>query len=117
MAPSGAVPRQFVLFCNRCRSCYSRSGQPELVFGGFREEGLDRARRVCNTCGETRWLVAHHRRAGFNDPGLLITGCVVCQARIHRLTTIRTSVPVPLVPLWAEHHSGMPVQLQLSTVL
>ena len=94
MAGSRAALRQFVLFCNCGQGMSVVTGWSERCVARFLEEVLDGDDRTWRACGEIRRLVFHHH-----------------------LSAIRAWVPDPLVPLWAEQHPGVPVQLQLSTAL
>jgi hypothetical protein len=58
----------------------------------------------------------HHRKPGVHQRELLVTVCAACHARLHRLAAMRRWIPEPLVPLWAEQHPGVPIQLQLSVI-
>lgn len=96
----------------RCRSCYRSLAHSRQRFAGRREEVLRRDGGACCACGVARRLHVHHRRPGRNESRWLITVCVVCHGRLHRLAALRRWLPEPLVALWAEQHPGVPVQLQ-----
>jgi 5-methylcytosine-specific restriction endonuclease McrA len=98
--------------CGLCRRCYERRRNSRRRFGGLREEILERDRHTCRVCGAGKSLHVHHRQPGINRPELLITLCASCHARLHRLAVLRFWIPEPLFPLWAEHHPGVPMQLQ-----
>jgi hypothetical protein len=55
----------------------------------------------------------HHRRPGQHAPDLLITVCLACHVRIHRLAALHHYVTPELVPFWTEQHPEVAVQLQL----
>ena len=117
-----AAPLQRPLFCScgaatpavagLCRSCYRRRQHSRARFAGLREEILDRDGRLCLACRTGGRLHVHHRRPGVNDREWLVTLCAACHARVHRLLALRVWIPEPLVPLWAELHPGIPLQLQ-----
>jgi 5-methylcytosine-specific restriction endonuclease McrA len=84
-------------------------------FGGNREIVLERDRYRCASCGAgDAKLHVHHRRPGVSEPGLLITVCPGCHARLHRLASIHVWIPERLAVLWAEQHPTTPVQLQFA---
>jgi 5-methylcytosine-specific restriction endonuclease McrA len=85
-------------------------------FGGNRESVLYRDQYRCQSCGagDASVLHVHHRRRGVSEPGLLITVCSACHARLHRLASIHVWIPELLAILWAEQHPDSPVQLQLA---
>jgi len=119
-----ASMKQLALFCDcgfdtpaiasRWRPYYFGAYRSKARFSGMREQILARDRHLCQACRETGLLVVHHRRPGTNEPELLVTLCAACHARLHRLATIRVWIPEPLVPLWAEQHPGIPIQVQLA---
>jgi 5-methylcytosine-specific restriction endonuclease McrA len=78
----------------------------------LREEVLERDGHTCRGCGATHRLHVHHRRRGVNERDLLVTVCAGCHSRIHRLRAVRRWIPEALVPLWAEWHPGVAIQLQ-----
>jgi hypothetical protein len=57
--------------------------------------------------------VVHHRD-GLNRANLLVTLCIRCHIRIHRLSGLRYWFSEMLVRLWRELHPNDPVQLQLT---
>ena len=115
-------PSQRELFCacgtaapvwsGLCRRCYGARLRSRYRFGGEREAVLDRDRHRCRVCGGGERLAVHHRQPGVHSRDLLITLCVRCHARLHRLAALRRWVPRPLAELWPEVHPGVAVQLQ-----
>jgi hypothetical protein len=76
---------------------------------------LERDRYRCASCGaEDAKLHVHHRQPGVSEPGLLITVCSACHARLHRLASIHSWIPELLAILWAEQHPAAPIQLQFA---
>ena len=84
-------------------------------FAGNRESVLERDHFRCQSCGAGNSpLHVHHRRPGVSEPGLLITVCSACHARLHRLASIHVWIPERLAVLWAEQHARTSVQLQFA---
>jgi hypothetical protein len=117
-----ALFRTFFCPCGRdpafvaglCRSCYYAAAYSRRHFAGLRQEILARDGHACHSCGAGERLHVHHRKPGVNERELLVTLCAACHARLHRLLFLRVWIPEPLVPLWAELHPGVPLQLQLA---
>jgi hypothetical protein len=95
-----------------CRLCYQRHYHSLRWFGGLRELILQRDRRRCRACGETKRLVVHHR-TGDNAKQVLITLCVRCHVSVHRTRSLRRWLPEALLELWRELHPHEVVQMQL----
>jgi hypothetical protein len=95
-----------------CRSCYGARLRSRYRFAGHREAVLDRDGHCCRICGGRERIAVHHRRPGRHDQELLISVCVRCHARLHRLAALRRWVPALLAELWQEAHPGVPIQLQ-----
>lgn len=104
--------RGFPALAGLCRSCYRAAAHSRAYFAGLREAVLERDGRRCQSCETSHRLHVHHRRPGVNERELLVTLCAACHARLHRLRVLRVWIPAPLVPLWAEQHPGIPLQLQ-----
>jgi hypothetical protein len=66
----------------------------------------------CRICGGRERVAVHHRRPGRHDRDLLISVCIRCHTRLHRLAGLRRWVPRLLAELWEEAHPGVPLQLQ-----
>jgi 5-methylcytosine-specific restriction endonuclease McrA len=100
-----------------CRPCYAQTRRSKARFGGHREAVLLRDRRQCQSCGAAhanpRRIHVHHRHPGHHSRKWLITLCAACHARVHRLAAVRRYLPPALLPLWAEQHPQVPLQLQL----
>ena len=107
--PCGALPP---LTAGLCTSCYWRWKHSLRFFGGRRDEVLGRDDRRCRACGSDRWVGVHHRRPGSNAPTLLLCLCAACHVQVHRLLSIWKWIPALVADLWAEQHSGAPVQMQ-----
>jgi NMD protein affecting ribosome stability and mRNA decay len=115
--------KQRLLFCpcgtnspaiaGLCRSCYTQAVHSRARFGGQRHFVLIRDGHACRICGAPNQRTVHHRRPGQHAPDLLITVCLACHARIHRLAALRHYVTPELVPFWTEQHPEVAVQLQL----
>ena len=109
--PCGAP---FPALAGFCLACYRRRQNSRRRFAGLREEIIERDGGVCASCGAGKRLHVHHRRPGVHRRDLLVTLCAACHARLHRLGAMRGWMPDALVPLWAEHHPGVPLQYQLT---
>lgn len=95
-----------------CRRCYDRRRRSQQFFGGFREQVLLRD-GCCQICLSVNQLVVHHRRPGTNRPGLHITLCLRCHARLHRRRQLPGVYCDLFLRLWREVHPGALVQLRL----
>ena len=95
-----------------CRRCYAACARSRRRFAGHREAVLARDGHCCRVCGGKDRVAVHHRRPGFHERDLLISVCIHCHARLHRLAVLRRWVPCLLAELWQEIHPGVPVQLQ-----
>jgi hypothetical protein len=98
-----------------CARCSRRERLSRENFAGLRELVLDRDGYQCQCCGEvdeTR-LVVHHRRAGFNRLGWLVTICRACHVRVHLTFRPRYGYSGLLYTLWREAHRGAPLQARL----
>jgi 5-methylcytosine-specific restriction endonuclease McrA len=95
-----------------CRRCYAARSRSRRRFAGNREAVLERDGHRCRVCGGGERVAVHHRRPGRHDRDRLISVCVRCHARLHRLAVLRRWVPGLLAQLWEEVHPGVPVQLQ-----
>jgi 5-methylcytosine-specific restriction endonuclease McrA len=102
--------RQKPLFCacgertpsiaELCSRCYRMRRHSRDYFGGNREIVLARDRYRCASCGAgNAKLHVHHRQPGVSEPGLLITVCFGCHARLHRLASIHVWIPELLAVL------------------
>ncbi len=102
----------FQVFCGGwCLACYQRRARSRARFGGLRERVLARDHHQCRVCGDSAWLVVHHRRPRHAYDNL-ITLCAACHARLHRLQGMNRWIPRALVELWGEQHPGVGIQLQ-----
>ena len=122
--PATEPVRQLALLCacgrrrielpalGQCRLCYHRNYHSRRCFGGMRESVLKRDRQRCRACGAAERLIVHHR-TGRNAKRVLITLCIRCHVRLHRLRTLRHWLPEPLLELWRELNPEAAWQYQL----
>ena len=129
--PLAVLVRQTALWCRVCGAeakliagycsrCYAQRRRDRVYFGGLRAQVLARDNYHCQACGRRgegkRSLAVHHRRPGISRERWLVTLCLGCHARVHRLLFWRRrfskSLPLALL-LWREQHPGAPEQLLL----
>lgn len=124
-------PRQQALWCRACgvdaklvagycSSCYAQRRWDRIYFGGLRAQVLARDNYHCQACGRRgegkRSLAVHHRRPGISRERWLVTLCLGCHARVHRVLVWRPPFSQGLpqaVLLWREQHPGAAEQLLL----
>ena len=101
-----------------CSRCLRRARLSRERFAGLRELALQRDSYQCQCCGEldTRLVLVHHRRPGFNRLRYFVTICRRCHVRVH--LTCRPCFAFAtnglLYQLWAEVHRRTPKQRLLA---
>ena len=92
-----------------CGSCYTMKRQDAEYYGGLREKVLQRDGHACRVCGKAgrgkKSIMVHHRVPGKSVLSLMISLCLGCHSRVHKLAVIdEADAPELLRILWREQH-------------
>jgi hypothetical protein len=100
-----------------CATCYTLMRRDEEYYGGLREEVLKRDGYACRVCSK-RNVTVHHRVPGVSSLDLMITLCIGCHSRVHKLGILNDpEIPELLRFLWREQHPDGPEQYVLNFIL
>jgi hypothetical protein len=118
--------RSFSCTCGRtpivakglCASCYAMKRYDEEHFGGLREDVLRRDGHACCVCGKSGWsrksILVHHRVPGLSVMAFMISLCISCHDRVHKLAMLDDSEASELFRiLWREQHPKGQEQYEL----
>jgi hypothetical protein len=118
--------RSFSCTCGRtpvvakglCASCYAMKRYDDEHFGGLREDVLRRDGHACCVCGKSGWsrksILVHHRVPGRSVMDLMISLCIACHDRVHKLSMLDDSEASELFRvLWREQHPKGQEQYEL----
>jgi hypothetical protein len=83
--------------------------QDAEYYGGLREKVLQRDGHACRVCGKAgrgkKSIMVHHRVPGKSVLSLMISLCLGCHSRVHKLAVIDDAdAPELLRILWREQH-------------